>query len=149
MLVGLTGEPAGSVPTDFPCPVRLLNATVIDISDATPPSPPAAPPPPPPPSPPSPPPSPPYIECSFIACEVISDEEVERLEYEAILRGAVSGARPRKPKSITGLSILGAMASLAVAQALSRCPRRRGPRHMRRASGDREHAPLRGSGVGL
>ena len=88
----VSGEPAGSLRATWPCPVYVGNALLLTVSDATPPSPPASPPPPPPPSPPSPPPSPPYIECAFIACEVLSDEEVERREALAILEGSVSSA---------------------------------------------------------
>ena len=79
-----SGEPYGAQRVDWPCPLSLLGWPITELADATPPSPPASPPPPPPPSPPSPPPSPPYIECTFIACEVVSDEEVERREREAI-----------------------------------------------------------------
>ena len=95
----------------------MMNGTIVDISDATPPSPPGAPPPPPPPSPPSPPPSPPYIECSFILCELISDEEVERLEREAILQGTVSSAPSRRPLS-TGWMLQLAVASTLVCLAM-------------------------------
>ena len=93
VLVGATGEPSGTDPLDFPCPLRVLNGSLISASDATPPSPPASPPPPPPPSPPSPPPSPPYIECEFIECVSLSDEEVEQLERQAITDGAHSSRR--------------------------------------------------------
>ena len=77
----VSGEPLGTEPEDWPCPPRVVGALIIGAEDSTPPSPPAAPPPPPPPS-------PPYVECSFVQCELISDEEVERLEEEAILEGS-------------------------------------------------------------
>ena len=93
VLVEVGGEPAGTEPHQWPCPVQVLGATIVDTADATPPSPPAAPPPPPPPSPPSPPPTPPYIECSFIPCEQISDEEIARLERELSQRSSATWDR--------------------------------------------------------
>jgi len=100
-LLSITGEPSGEHEhSGWACPLRLLNSTITEATDATPPSPPASPPPPPPPSPPSPPPSPPYIECYFVPCEVLSDEEVERLEREAIAMYAVSSAARAATRSM-------------------------------------------------
>ena len=92
VLVQVSGEPAGTLPADWDCPVYIAGSVVVSADDATPPSPPTSPPPPPPPSPPSPPPAPPYVECTFIPCEIISDEDVARLEAEAILAGSSSAA---------------------------------------------------------
>ena len=68
------------------CPVRVANATLESATDATPPSPPQ---PPPPPSPPSPPRSRASlrIECDFVPCETLSDDEWAEME-----RNAESGA---------------------------------------------------------
>ena len=78
-----TGVATGNYFGDsFGCPARLLNGTLVAFDDATPPSPPAAPPPPDPPQPPSPPPQPPYIECTYIPCVTISDEEVAAHEQQ-------------------------------------------------------------------
>ena len=84
----VSGEPAGRRPWEWQCPLVVRGALLVAVSDTTPPSPPDSPPPPPPPSPPSPPPSPPYVECAFIPCEAISDEEVERLDRLRHARGA-------------------------------------------------------------
>jgi hypothetical protein len=69
------------------CPVRVANATLESATDATPPSPPQPPPPPSPPSPPPLPRLPPYIECDFVPCETLSDDEWAEME-----RNAESGA---------------------------------------------------------
>ena len=90
--VETSGEPYGRQPDDWACPLAVDGALITAVDDATPPSPPTSPPPPPPPSPPSPPPSPPNVDCTYTPCEVISDEEVERLDRVRAAMGAADNS---------------------------------------------------------
>jgi hypothetical protein len=117
VLAAVSGEPEGTHPENVTCPLRLLNGTVLDVSDATPPSPPGAPPPPSPPLPPSPPPLPPNVGCLFISCEVLSDEEVARLEAAALLEHAVSAASAaRRAGSALGTLLLAGVSASALSR---------------------------------
>ena len=72
-------------------------------------------PPPSPPSPPSPPPLPPNVGCLFISCEVLSDEEVARLEAAALLEHAVSAASAaRRAGSALGTLLLAGVSASAL-----------------------------------
>jgi hypothetical protein len=104
----MSDEPEGAHPENVTCPLRLLNGTVLGVSVATPPSPP------------SPPPLPPNVGCLFTSCEVLSDEEVARLEAAALLEYAVSApSAAHRTGSALGAVLLAALLFLVSASALS------------------------------
>ena len=121
-LVGIDpqGADGGAALSELPCPASVIGGQLLRIDDTTPPSPPMPPPPPEPPQPPSLPPLPPYIDCTYIPCEVIGDEEVAEIERRLAASPAAAGprrqSRPASSRSagtvlLCGLGVLALMGS--------------------------------------